>query len=105
MFKALSYFTDLQDNNYSYHAGDIYPRKGYEPTKERIKELSTDTNCRHVPVIVEIDAESPIKAVKEEKSTIPPEECINPPAEAISDDTEVKETKPKRARGKAKKNA
>ena len=105
MFKALSYFTDLQDNNYPYHAGDIYPRVGYEPTKERIKELFTDTNCRHVPVIVEIDAESPIEAVKEGKDTIAPDECINPPTEANNDDTEAKETKPKQARGKAKKNA
>ena len=103
MFKALSDFEDLQDGRYKYKAGDIYPRKGYEPTKERIKELSTDTNCRHVPVIVEIDVKSPVEAVKEEKNTILPEECINPPTEAIND--EVKETKPKRARGKAKKNA
>lgn len=103
MFKALSDFEDLQDGRYKYKAGDVYPRKGYTPTKERIEELSTEKNVRGVPVIVEIDAESPIKAVVEEKGTIPPEECINPPTEAINDDTE--ETKPKRARGKAKKNA
>lgn len=37
-------FKDLEDNNYIYKKGDIYPREGLEPTKERIKELSTKKN-------------------------------------------------------------
>lgn len=37
-------FKDLQDNNHIYKVGDIYPREGLEPTKKRIKELSTDKN-------------------------------------------------------------
>lgn len=35
---------DLEDNNHIYKNGDIYPREGYEPTEERIKELSTKKN-------------------------------------------------------------
>ena len=35
---------DLQDNNHIYKKGDVYPREGLEPTKERIKELSSKKN-------------------------------------------------------------
>lgn len=34
-----SRFKDLKDNNHIYKKGDVYPREGLEPTKERIKEL------------------------------------------------------------------
>lgn len=37
-------FKDLEDNNHIYRKGDVYPRKGLEPTKERIKELSSKKN-------------------------------------------------------------
>lgn len=37
-------FKDLEDNNYIYKKGDIYPREGLKPSKERIKELSTKKN-------------------------------------------------------------
>lgn len=39
-----SRFKDLKDNNHIYRKGDIYPREGFEPTKERIKELSSKKN-------------------------------------------------------------
>ena len=61
MFKALTTFTDLQDDNYKYQAGDIFPREGLEVSAERLAELSTDANRRGVPVIEEIKEE-----VKEE---------------------------------------
>ncbi len=37
-------FKDLEDNDYIYQKGDVYPREGLEPSKERIKELSTKKN-------------------------------------------------------------
>ena len=37
-------WADLQDNNYEYKQGDVYPRKGLEISEERIKELSTINN-------------------------------------------------------------
>lgn len=37
-------WVDLQDNNYKYKQGDIYPREGLEVSEERIKELSTIKN-------------------------------------------------------------
>ena len=51
MMKVLKDFSDLQDNNYIYKAGDEYPRPGYEPTAERIKELSSSRNKIGVAVI------------------------------------------------------
>ena len=33
-------WVDFEDNNFKYEQGDMYPREGYSPTKERIKELS-----------------------------------------------------------------
>lgn len=37
-------FKDLEDNDYIYEKGDIYPREGLETSKERVKELSTKKN-------------------------------------------------------------
>lgn len=37
-------FKDLEDNNYLYKKGDIYPREGLTPTKKRINELSSKKN-------------------------------------------------------------
>ena len=63
MYKAKVMFTDLQDNSYIYHAGDIFPRDGLKVSKKRIAELLTDTNRRHKSVIEEI----PEEVVPEEK--------------------------------------
>lgn len=35
---------DMEDENYLYKKGDIYPREGLKPTKKRIKELSSKNN-------------------------------------------------------------
>ena len=61
MYKALTTFTDLQDNNYKYQAGDTFPRKGLKVSDTRIKELLSDKNRRNKPVIEEI-----VEEVKEE---------------------------------------
>lgn len=53
MYKALVLFRDTQDNNHIYHEGDTYPRDGYTPTEERIKELLGCENRRGLPVIEE----------------------------------------------------
>ena len=68
MYKVLINFADLQDNNYRYHAGDTFPRKGIDVTPERIDELLTDKNRRHKPMIEEIKEPIPEpKVVAEEK--------------------------------------
>ena len=70
-------FTDLQDDNHVYMAGDdLYPRDGYEPSEERIAELSTDKNKRGEVLIQEMEGK------------VPPEfELENLSAEAIKEYT------------------
>lgn len=50
-------FKDLEDNNYIYKKGDIYPREGLEPTKKRIKELSSTKNKIGKALIQKIEEE------------------------------------------------
>lgn len=52
-YEVLEYFEDLLDNRRKYFPGDAYPRRGLKPTAERLEELSTDKNCRGVPLIRE----------------------------------------------------
>lgn len=51
MYKVIRYFTDLQDNDYPYNEGDIFPRDGMTVTKERIDELSSANNKQLRPLI------------------------------------------------------
>lgn len=48
-------FKDLEDNGYIYRKGDIYPREGLEPTKKRIKELTSTKNKIGKVLIEEIE--------------------------------------------------
>ena len=59
MYQVLCDFYDLQDSvktkggevYHSYYAGDIYPRDGYQPSAERIAELSGSDNKHGTPLI------------------------------------------------------
>lgn len=51
MYEVIKLFTDLKDNNYRYEVGDSYPREGYTPTEERIRELSSYANKQHTALI------------------------------------------------------
>ena len=42
--KVIRPFVDLQDDNYSYLVGDVYPREGYNPEKKRIDSLASTNN-------------------------------------------------------------
>lgn len=72
-YKVIRHFTDLQDNNYKYTEGMIYPREGYIPSEKRIQELAGDYNKQKTPLIELIpesvaEAEAPaVEAVPEEK--------------------------------------
>ena len=44
MYKVIKYFTDLQDNEHPYNAGDTFPRDGLTVSRERIIELATASN-------------------------------------------------------------
>ena len=67
MYKAIIAFTDLQDANHIYHTGDIYPRDGYEPSQERIDELSGSANKVGCPLIAKVKALDPDGEPSEEK--------------------------------------
>lgn len=64
MYKALMNFVDLRDNNHRYHAGDSFPREGYEADDDRIAELCSDQNKLGKPVIAE---EKPVDEVPADK--------------------------------------
>lgn len=51
MYTVLVRFADLQDNGFVYNVGDTYPRKGIEPTADRIDELASDRNKRGLTLI------------------------------------------------------
>lgn len=75
MYKVIKAFTDLQDNFHSYKVDDVYPRKGYEPSAERIAELSGSNNLQGKVLIrlVEEKTEAPKKATAKKASKKPAE--------------------------------
>ncbi|HHC5248194.1 TPA: hypothetical protein ACN5CE_000830 [Staphylococcus aureus] len=48
-------FTDLEDNRHVYMKGHVYPRKGYDPSDERIKSLASVENKRNEQMIYVVD--------------------------------------------------
>ncbi|SET02123.1 hypothetical protein SAMN05421676_102357 [Salinibacillus kushneri] len=54
-YLVLKNFRDIDDNMHHYHEGDNYPREGYEPSEERIKELSSKENRVKRKLIVKVD--------------------------------------------------
>jgi hypothetical protein len=66
MAKVIKSFFDLQDNNYEYKVGDIYPRKDYKPIKARIEELAGKKNKLGEALI---EVEQPKEDAKLKKQT------------------------------------
>ncbi len=71
MFKVIKNFTDLQDNNHKYVAGDTFPRDGLTVSPERLEELSTGKNRRGVPMIEKI-VEQPVEVEPEKVEEVEP---------------------------------
>lgn len=79
MYKVTHFFHDLQDSHttkdgtvyHAYNAGDTYPRDGYKPSDDRIKELSGRDNIRGVPLIEEQEKAPKRKAKPEEAAEAP----------------------------------
>lgn len=44
MYRVISPFRDLKNDEHLYQEGDVYPVEGYKPTKARIKELAEGKN-------------------------------------------------------------
>ena len=81
-YEVLEYFTDLQDNDYEYKVGDVYPHEGYTPTDNRINELASAKNFRKHPII---------KAIPEKTE---PDEIVE--TSAVEETAEEKPKKRKR---------
>ena len=68
-YRVVKRFSDLQDKGYPYAEGDIYPRKGYEPSAERIEMLSTANNRQKAVLIESIPEDVPEVAIESEQET------------------------------------
>lgn len=68
-YVVVKMFTDLQDENYEYHPGMIYPREGFKATQKRIKELSTKNNKRKEVFIAELEERLEIQEPKKEQNS------------------------------------
>ena len=67
MYRVIEYFEDLQDNGQPYNVGDVFPKGDKKVTKERLNELATDKNRRHIPLIEKVEepkTEKPKKVIK-----------------------------------------
>lgn len=68
MYKAIRFFTDLQDNNHAYHEGDTFPREGLKVSDQRLAELSGKGNRRGMPLIKEVEFMNPPTPKEEPKA-------------------------------------
>lgn len=53
MYRVLIGFCDRADNCFEYHPGEVYPRDGITPSKERLAELSSAKNVMKTALIKE----------------------------------------------------
>lgn len=79
----------MQDSNYKYKEGDVYPREGYAPSEERIEMLSTVNNRQRTALIA---------AVPE---VIPETESVEIVEESAVEETAEEKPKKRRSRKKA----
>lgn len=55
MYRVIRYFTDLQDNDYAYNVGDVFPRQGMSVSDKRFAELASAENRQKTPLIEAVD--------------------------------------------------
>lgn len=70
MYRVIRYFTDLQDNDYAYNVGDVYPRQGITVTGERIAELASSENRQKTPLIEAVDEPDAEESVEDTAENI-----------------------------------
>lgn len=60
MYRVISPFRDLKNDEHLYQEGDMYPVEGYKPTKARIKELAKGKNpLNRVFIVKDTTEETP----------------------------------------------
>ena len=62
-YTVIKRFSDPQDGNHVYEAGDTYPRAGVSPLPARIAELAGNKNRQKTPLIKAVQK----KATKSKK--------------------------------------
>lgn len=75
MYKVIKFFVDLEDNNFPYNVGDVFPRNGKEVSENRLKELAGKDNKQGQPLIKLIDepkAEAPAKPAEKKPAAKKP---------------------------------
>lgn len=55
MYKVIEFFTDLQDKDYAYNVGDIFPRVCVTVSEERLAELAGSENRQGRPLIEKVE--------------------------------------------------
>lgn len=65
-YKAIVDFTDLEDRDHIYKAGDPYPREGKEVDEKRVAELSSTSNKRQERLIMAVNEDAPSVDVEAE---------------------------------------
>ena len=71
MYKVIKAFVDLQDCNFPYKVGDVFPRNGKEVTESRLNELAGKDNKQGQPLI---------KLIEKPKTEAPAEPAEKKPA-------------------------
>lgn len=69
MYEVIRDFTDLQDNEYPYSVGDLFPRDGLEVSEERLKELLSSKNLQKRPLIKKVESKQYTKTEINRMST------------------------------------
>ena len=109
MYKVIKFFRDIKDYNHAYHVGDLFPYNGKAVSEERLLELSTDANRRHMPLIEKVEDEpvevEPVVNRAEVAQEEPVEGFMNPPEEAVAPEKVEETPKPKKKRGRPRNDA
>lgn len=58
MYKVITKFMDLKDDDHLYEVGDVFPWDGRRVSKKRLAELTSSSNKRGIPVIEEVEEET-----------------------------------------------
>lgn len=74
-YRVIEEFCDMQDHDYKYSVGDVYPRRGITLDKNRAKLLSTNHNKLGRPLIkLEAVEEVVSKGISKEDAPMPKED-------------------------------
>src|SRR3712207_1122495 len=79
-YVVVEQFIDGEDDRITYPVNAVYPREGYEPTKERINTLASSNNAKGTPLIRKL-IELPAKEVKQDENN--PQEPVTLDRDAI----------------------